>query len=187
VGDVDKVCGQCHTAERRYFAAGPHRAGLTRAGLPECASCHGDHGIQAAQPERLATLCSQCHGAGAQEALGKRLWTEYHTAAREIEKATALIEKADAVPIATEDYRARLEEARTYLREALPAAHSVQEDPVAGLTVRARSVSAEIESEIYGKLGNLRTRKFVLILFWFYLLLTIFVLRRFRDRGARTD
>ncbi len=186
VGDVGKVCGQCHTAERRYFMAGPHPAGLTRANLPECASCHGDHAIQAAQPERLANMCSRCHrGASRQDALGGKLWTEYRTAAQEIEKAAGLIEQADAVPIQTEDYRARLEEARTYLREALPAAHSVQEETVSSLAVRARSVSSEIEHEIYAKLGNLRTRKFVLILFWFYVLLTILVLRRFRDRGAR--
>ncbi len=187
VGDVDKVCGHCHTAERRYFMAGPHRARLTQAGLSECASCHGNHAIRPARPERLATLCARCHGGSSEPARsGRKLWTEYLSAAREIEKAAALIERADAVPIATEDYRARLEEARTYLREALPAAHSVQQETVLGFTVRARSVGSEIESEIYGKLGNLRTRKFVLILFWFYLLLTVVVLRRFRDRGERT-
>jgi len=186
VGDVGKVCGQCHTAERRYFVAGPHRDGLLRAGRSECASCHGDHGIEGARPQRLSTLCAQCHGAGSsQAALGGALWTEYRGAAQEIDKAVALIDRAEAVPIQTEDYRARLEEARTYLREALPAAHSVQRETVEGFTLRARSVSSEIEHEIYAKLGNLRTRKFVLLVFWFYVLVTIVVLRRFRDRGAR--
>ena len=185
LGDIDKVCGQCHTAERRYFAAGPHRAGLMAANQPECASCHGDHAIQRAQPERLAAICSDCHGdKSPQSALGNRLWTEYRTASAEVDKAASLIDKADAVPIETEDYRSRLEEARTYLREALPAAHNVEEAAVSGLAVRARSVSAEIEHEILAKLGNLRVRKFVLILFWFYVLLTVLVLRRFRDRSA---
>jgi hypothetical protein len=45
-------------------------------------------------------------------------------------------------------------------------------------------VGAEIEHEIYAKLGNLAVRKFVLILFWFYVLLTIVILRRFRSRGS---
>jgi predicted CXXCH cytochrome family protein len=188
VGDVDKVCGQCHTAERRYFTAGPHRHGMIDQGLPECASCHGDHAIAAARPERLESLCATCHGVGSQqEGLGKKLLTDYRNATREVEKADALIAKADQVPLQTEDYKARLEEARTYLREALPAAHSLQEETVAGFTARARSVGAEIEHEIYAKLGNLRVRKFVLILFWFYVLLTLVVLRRFRNRGARAD
>ena len=188
VGDVGKVCGQCHTAERRYFASGPHGAGLVGANLPECASCHGDHAIKVAEPQRLTTLCSQCHGNGSpQSVLGNKLWTEYHTAEQEIDKAAGLIDKADAVPIQTEDYRARLEEARTYLRETLPAAHNVREDVATALALRARAVSAEIEHEIYTKLGNLRTRKFVLILFWFYVLLTVLVLRGFRDRSPRTE
>jgi hypothetical protein len=187
VGDVDKVCGQCHTAERRFFTAGPHHEGLERAGLPQCASCHGDHGIQAARPERLATLCIQCHADGsAEQRLGRELWTEYQAAAAEVDKAAALTARAEAVPLNTDDYRARLEEARTYLREALPAAHAVSEDVASGFTQRARSVSREIESEIYAKLGNLRTRRIVLILFWFYLLLTILILRGYRRGGAKS-
>ncbi len=183
-GDVGKVCGQCHSEERRYFVAGPHREALDRAGLPECVSCHSNHAITAAAPQRLATQCTGCHAAGsAQEALGKRLWTEIQTATAEIDKATALAAQAERVPLNTEDYRARLEEARTYLREALPAAHSAQEDLVAGFTGRARSVGQEVETEIYAKLGHVRTRKLLLVVFWFYLLITILVLRRFRRSG----
>lgn len=187
-GDVDKVCGHCHTAERRYFASGPHLAGMVKAGLPECVSCHGNHAIEAAQPQRLASACARCHGAGSmQEKLGERMWTEYQAAAAQIEQAANLVTTAGAVPIQTEDYRARLEEARTYLREALPAAHAVHEETVTGLTTRARGVGAEVASEIYGKLGHLQARKVGLVVFWFYLALTVVVLRRFQSRAARKD
>ena len=187
-GDVDKVCGQCHTAERRFFAAGPHRDAMTKVKLPECVSCHSDHATPAAKPERLASSCTACHAKNSKQAeLGRKLWTEYSTAAAEIDKAVALTEKAEAVPIQAEDYRARIEEARTYLREAMPAAHAVDQEMVAGFAARARSVGAEVESEIYKKLGNLRVSKFVLILFWFYLLLTVLVLRRNWNRGARAE
>ena len=186
LGDVHTVCGQCHTVERRYFTAGPHLSGMRASGLPECVSCHNDHAIQVASPERLTTVCAQCHGEKSpQEALGQRLWNDDRSAAREIEQADALIHKADAVPLQTDDYRARLEEARTYLREALPAAHSVDPATVSGFTTRARSVAAEIEFEIHAKLGNLRTRKLILVLFWFYVLLTLAVLRRFQRQGAK--
>jgi predicted CXXCH cytochrome family protein len=185
VGDVDKVCGQCHTAERRYFTAGAHHPDST--GAPECSTCHGAHDVQAAKPERLAESCLHCHAVGSSQAdLGNRLWTDYRSAAEALDKAAAVATRAEAVPINTDDYRARLEEARTYLREAMPAAHSVREELVSGLTTRARSVANEVESELRGKLGNLRVRRFVLILFWFYLLLTIVVLRSFQRRAART-
>jgi predicted CXXCH cytochrome family protein len=187
VGDVDKVCGQCHTAERRFFIAGPHHQGLERAGLPQCASCHGDHAIAAVRPERLATLCAECHSAGsAEEHLGNQLWTEYRAAAAEVDRAAALTARAEAVPLNTDDYRARLEEARTYLSEALPAAHAVREDVTAAFALRARSVSREIESEIHAKLNNVRTRRIVLVVFWFYLLLTILILRGFKRGEAKS-
>jgi len=185
VASVDKVCGQCHTAERRYYTAGVHAA--TRGGTrPECVTCHEAHAVQAAQPERLPASCGMCHeGDGRRLDLGRRIWNDYKGAAGEVDKAAALVARADAIPIQTEDYRARIEEARTYLREALPAAHAVQEAAVAGFTTRARAVGEEVQQEIEGKLANRRQHVFVLVLFWFYVLLTLFVLRRFRDQGAR--
>ena len=182
------MCGHCHTAERRYFAGGPHMEKMVQKGLAECASCHGSHGTEAAQPQRLSTACAGCHGEGSQQAtLGTKMWTEYQAAATQIDQAAALIEKADAVPIKTDDYRARIEEARTYLREALPAAHAVHEATVSGFTTRARAVGAEVASEIHGKLGHLQARKIGLIVFWFYLALTVVVLRRLQSRAARKE
>lgn len=187
-GDVDKVCGgACHSVERRYFVAGPHRDAMRAAGLPECVSCHGNHAIPASSPERLNKVCAQCHEANSKQVgLGSRLWTEFRTAVQEVDAAEALTAKAEAVPLNTDDYRARIEEARTYLSEALPAAHSVQEDVVSGYTRRARSVGQEVEREIHEKLGNLRWRKVLLVVFWFYIVLTIAVLRRFRRTETAT-
>jgi predicted CXXCH cytochrome family protein len=184
LGDVDKVCGRCHTAERRYLNAGEHRPGDR--GGPECSTCHGAHDIGSARAERLPESCVECHKAGSREdSLGQRVWSDYRGAAEAVEKAAATATRAEAVPINTDDYRARLEEAKTYLRESLPAAHSVREDLVAGFTARALSVAREVDSELQSKLGHLQVRRYVLILFWFYLLLTILVLRRFQRRTPR--
>jgi hypothetical protein len=187
VGDVDKVCGHCHTAERRYFVAGPHHSGLSQAGLSQCASCHGAHAVTAARPDRLASMCAECHADGSPEVqLGGRLWADYRAAAAEVDQAAGLIARADAVPLDTEDYRARLEEARTYLREALPAAHAVRGEVAAAFTARARSVSHEIRSEIRAKFGNLRTRRIVLAVFWFYLILTVAILIGYKRARAKS-
>ncbi len=187
VGDVGKVCGQCHTAERRYFAAGPHQAKLAGSGLAECASCHGDHAVPASDPARLASQCASCHGKGSdQEKLGARMFADWQAAQKQIDAAAAAIARADAVPLPTEDYKARLEDARTYLSEAMPAAHSVRADLVASFANRARSVATEIQTELDHKFADQRWRYVGLVLFWFYLLLTILVLRRFQGRGTRT-
>jgi hypothetical protein len=85
----------------------------------------------------------------------------------------------------TEDYHARVEEARTYLREAMTAAHTVQPEVVAGFTLRARAVSTEIQDELHHKFSNARMSKIALVVFWFYVLVTVGILRRYRNRKPR--
>ena len=63
VGDVDKVCGQCHAATRSYFLEGPHKDALGTVGYAECASCHGHHQTPPAKAEMLDTVCLKCHAA----------------------------------------------------------------------------------------------------------------------------
>lgn len=186
VGDVNKICGRCHTAERRYFLAGPHAAGMARKNMGECSSCHGDHAIGVGNTDRLASGCLECHLKGTKEAaMGDHLLADYKSATAAIAEADAMVAKADAVPLQTDDYRARVEEARTYLREAMTAAHAVQPDVMANFTVRARDVGSEVRKEIDDKLRNILIEKLALVVFWFYVLITVGILRRFRDRDDR--
>jgi predicted CXXCH cytochrome family protein len=185
VSDVTKVCGRCHTAERRYFVAGPHAVRMAANDVPACISCHGNHAVAASRLERLGTGCQNCHEKGdANASLGERMLADYRSAAAEIDGAEKVIAQAEAVPLQTEDYRARIEEARTYLREAMTAAHTVQPEVVAGFTLRARSVGTEIQSELRHKFTNMRTGRVLLIVLWFYVLVTVAILRR--DRNRRT-
>lgn len=186
LGDVDKVCGHCHEPVRRYFLASPHHDALREAGLPECAACHGNHAIARAGGRRLEEACAECHAAGGpQVELARRMEALIVGAREEIARAAGLVEKAERVPIDVEDYQARLQEARTYLTEALPATHALSVEEVERFATRARSIGEEIASEIHEKMSDLRTRRFGLVVFWFYVLLTLAVLigRRRRWRG----
>jgi predicted CXXCH cytochrome family protein len=186
VGDINKVCGRCHTAERRWFLAGPHKDAMKGKGLGECSSCHNAHDVQPARSERLGSQCVDCHAQDSREAAaGRQLDVDYRAAADEVAKAEGLVVKAEAVPLRTDDYRARLEEAHTYLREALTAGHAVQPQVLADLAIRARTVGQEVQHDIQGKLGNIRTERLLLVVFWFYVLGTASLLRRLRDRGRR--
>lgn len=183
VADVNKVCGRCHTPERRYFLSGPHASGMSRSDLAECSSCHGAHAIMASDTGRLASSCTSCHDEGGREAkLGADLLKSYLAAAHEIEEAEKWVTKADAVPIATDDFKARVEEARTYLREAMTAAHAVRTDVMSSYTVRAASTGSEVSEEIEHELKNITIEKLALVVFWFYVIVTVGILRRFRDR-----
>jgi predicted CXXCH cytochrome family protein len=186
VADVTKVCGRCHTTERRYFIAGPHAVKMAENDLPACVSCHGNHAVQASVVSRLGSNCVNCHEKGDKlEAMGGQMLADYKSAQAEIDKAERVIAEADAVPMPTEDYHARVEEARTYLREAMTAAHTVQPETVAGFTLRARSVGAEIQDELHKKFANARMSKLALVVFWFYVIVTVGILRRYRNRKPR--
>lgn len=189
VGDIDKVCGACHVQTRRAFLDGPHYQGMTEAGLPECASCHSNHAIQRRDVASIDTLCAECHGEGSDQAiLGSKMHTLIEAATVEVDKAEALALEGQRAALDVEDHLGRIEEARTYLTEALPLAHSVTLEPVEQVTRRARSIGEEVQHEIYGKLD--RTEAHIgLVVFWFYVLMTLvilYLLKRRLSSGVET-
>jgi hypothetical protein len=114
------------------------------------------------------------------------MWADYQAASKSLDEAAARIARAERIPIPTADYESRLEQGRTYLREAMPAAHSVHPELVTSFVARSRSVAEEIREEIDRKLSEMRWRYVGLVLFWFYVALTIVLLRRIRRRPGRS-
>lgn len=186
VGDIEKMCGQCHRTTRAHFLAGPHHEGMKAAGLGECVSCHDHHRVERPGLEMLESTCIRCHEEGSGPVKLAAQMTVLYTAAEEdLRSATTLVEEAESIPLYTEDYRARLAEAQTALREALPAMHSLDLEHIKDLTRRTRSIGHEVSSEVGGKLAGRRWRHIGLLVFWFYLLVTVAVLARFRERSVR--
>jgi hypothetical protein len=185
VGDVDKVCGQCHATARSYYKEGPHARAVAGGTGPECSQCHGSHTIDPADVALLHTVCAACHDAGTEPArAAAAMETLFTGAGEEIEKARGLLDQAASIPLYVEDYRARLEEARTSLVQASPVVHAVDAARVEQLTQRARGIAREVESEIQGKLEQRKWRRVGLLIFWFYLILTLSVLVLYRRRAA---
>jgi predicted CXXCH cytochrome family protein len=187
VGDINKVCGQCHSTARAYFLESPHRLAMEEAGLPECASCHDHHRISKANVATLDTTCLECHEAGSEQVdLAVQMKTLYTSASGDLETARGVVDRAREIPLYVEDYEARLEEGYTSLVESLPAMHTVDLSVVEPLTERARSIGHEVESEVRSKLEGRRWRRVGLLVFWFYLIVTLGTLVRFRRRALRT-
>lgn len=183
---MDKVCGQCHPTIRAQYLDGPHKQAMKAAGLPECASCHGNHAVTKASIGGMDTLCVNCHAAGSGPVeLARKMQTLYSGADDQVVKARRVVDEAAAIPLYMEDHIARLEEARTALAESLPAMHSLNLERVELITSRARSIGGEVESEVGGRLQERAWRRVGLLVFWFYLLLTVGILARFRARAAR--
>jgi Fe-S cluster biogenesis protein NfuA len=159
---------------------------MLEAGLPECVACHGNHSVQLADREDLAQLCAGCHGEdSSQVTLAEKMEVLFQRAQEEMEQARQLIADAEKIPLYVEDYQARLQEARTYLLEAEPAVHTVSLEAVERFTRTARSLGEEVQAEIQGKLGERRIRRLGLVIFWFYVAVTIGILWRFRLKALR--
>lgn len=187
VGDVEKVCGQCHATTRAYFLAGPHKEAMDAAGLQECAACHHNHDTPPATVAMLDTVCLGCHDAGSgQVELAAAMKTMFTEASAEIDHAERLVEEASRIPLYVEDYKARLQDARTALMESFPVMHALDVSRVEPHTRRARSIAREVGNEVEEKFAGRWWRKVGLVVFWFYLLLTAAILVRAR-RGAAAE
>jgi hypothetical protein len=188
VGDVSKMCGNCHTSALRAFRDSPHAVAMMEAGIPECIACHENHATEPSDYHNLAEICLDCHDQdSSQHATGKRMEVLFARAQEETDKALDRITEAESIPLFVEDHYARLEQARTYLLEAEPAIHSVSLSEVERFTRAARSMGEEIEAEIEGELVELRLRRLGLVVFWFYLLLTIWILYHYRQNALKEE
>ncbi len=183
-GDVDKVCGACHAETRRAYLAGPHHEAMRAAGLPECISCHENHANRSFELSAIESECEQCHDQGSEQVrLGRQLLTVLKTAGEEVDAAERLTAEARRAALHVEDHLSRIEEARTYLTEALPLVHSVRLEPVESLARRARSIGDEVRHELYDKMDR-RPAHIGLAVFWFYILMTLAVLVVYKRRVA---
>ena len=181
VGDVSKVCGQCHAKTLESLRQGPHASALQIGKLSGCASCHGNHGVERAGKEMWSMSCSKCHKSGSPQAgRGAAIQALLTQAEDEVEKARASIEDARRIPLDVTDYEASLSDASTFLVEARPISHDVSFENAEDLTRRARSIAAEIQSDLGKKMGVLRGRTIVLLLVLFYVAISIGVVVKFR-------
>ena len=181
IGDVGKVCGQCHTKTLESFRQGPHASGLQTGKLSDCAACHGNHGVERAGVEMWSISCSRCHkNGGPQAERGKAIQSLLIRAEAEINKARTAIEDARRIPLDVTDYEASLSDALTYLVEARPISHDLSVENAEELTRGARSIAAEIQGDLAKKMGVYRGRTIVLLLILFYVAISIGVVLKFR-------
>jgi len=181
IGDVSKVCGQCHTKTLEAFRQGPHSAAMTKGEHSECASCHSNHRIETASHQLWSTACSSCHASDSREAeRGRKIQALFLQTEGEIDKARSAIEAARRIPLDVTDYETRLSDALTYMVEARPASHDLALDSTEDLTRQARSIATEIQTEVDEKMGVFRGRRIVLLLVLFYILITVGVVVKYR-------
>ena len=185
VGSVDKVCGQCHLRTREFFRLSLHHDLRRAASDVDCGDCHDNHRILVPDAQLWTAACIPCHDASSSEAkTGKKIQTLLTQAGEEIEASGRLIARAEQIPLNVADYQARLATAETYLMESRPVGHALDLASLEETTRKARSIAREVQGEIHSKIRIFEGRKFNLIFFWLYILITIAAIQ-FYKRAER--
>lgn len=177
VEDVSKVCGTCHSNERSYFDASPHKKPMDEQRISECASCHSNHRIEPTDRKLFDRACTSCHSTGSKEQLvSQKIKTLLAGAHEALEEATQLFEQAQQGAVDVSAYRSRLIEARSYFIQALPVQHSLDIPRIEELTRRAKSIADDIRGGIHSLHGAVTIRFIGVSIVWVFLLLLLVVI-----------
>jgi hypothetical protein len=146
---VGNVCGQCHTVQADLFKSSVHAKAFTEMGTPGCATCHENHAIHPAGDFMLGladkAVCRACHGAddkGGKSAV--EMQARINSLRTEVEKADALLLRAERAGMEVSQAQFDLNGARDDLVKARAAVHAFKLDAVKqavepGLAVSARA------------------------------------------------
>ncbi len=129
ITSVAHVCGQCHVRQSALFRASPHKAAFDAMGLAECVYCHGNHDVLSPTDEMIGTgeksVCVSCHppgDAGYQAAEHMRALLD--DLSRELERARAILDRAERAGMEVSRAKFELSEARDALTHARVLIHA---------------------------------------------------------------
>jgi hypothetical protein len=135
VGEVEQVCGQCHSVVQDYYDKSPHAKSAGATGSVQCTACHSNHGVQKPTLERFVGdaegHCGACHTEPGDKALavGRTLHDDVEKLGQTIHEAELAVDKAGERGLFLGIERGYLDDARGLLVRARTMTHSL--DPAA--------------------------------------------------------
>lgn len=186
VTEIENVCGQCHRRTRDSFNRSPHREAMAKHGMPECIGCHGNHGIAPASLDLFDTSCTSCHepSSGAYRR-GQELKALIVEAAGAVGDARLKAREAARSGVNVRRYLQALEEAETNLIQTGPVSHSLSAEEVEKLVRTSMAIADDVKLELFHQLEEIRTRRFVLVAVWGFILIMVPTMMIKRYRVAR--
>jgi hypothetical protein len=173
IEEIEEICGTCHRKTAQAFTLSPHERAFLERDLPECSACHGNHNIVVFKTSDLLNSCRNCHTEKKNLEVGERIQAIFLSTEEMVDKAQKEFERVLAKGLPLLDLEPRLRDGRTYLLAAYPLFHSLDIDTLQVRLRKARSIAEEVVAEIHEREGKKKERIFVLLLFWFYVLLTL--------------
>ncbi len=174
VRQVEEICGTCHPLTAKSFDLSPHKKAFEKERLPQCTTCHGNHFIKRYNSSNFMENCGQCHDKEERAfTVGESIQALFLSTEELIKKANNSFEEALSRGIPLLDLKPRLNDAKTYMVESYPLFHSISVDTLEKTLRKARSIADDVLSEIHERESKKREKVYVLVLFWFYVLLTV--------------
>jgi len=129
ITSVAHVCGQCHVRQSALFRASPHKAAFDAMELAECVYCHGNHDVLSPTDEMIGTgeksVCVSCHPPGdAGYQAAERMRALLDDLSRELERARAILDRAERAGMEVSRAKFELSEARDALTHARVLIHA---------------------------------------------------------------
>jgi predicted CXXCH cytochrome family protein len=161
---VSGVCGQCHVREAELYSKSPKKIIFEMLQMPACVTCHRSHSV--VQPTdtlvglTAPAVCITCHAGETKGTAAIRvLRGKLDEIAGAIDRASALLDRADVAGMLVEDGRAELraaQEQQVLSRLALHAFNASSMDPSVKAGVEAATRATAVANNA---LGELRFRR----------------------------
>ncbi len=186
---VAQVCAQCHSGPAGFFAQGPHHDWANEAN-PTCVTCHGNHGVLAADLSLIDATCGECHDEwSAALDRGRKIKIELAVAAEHLARVGRVVDSLGVEVRAVRQAEVFIEEAGGVLRRAGAATHAMDLTVIGEMVGEMRGdggiggaerVVAEYYEDLHG-------RPWVVAGVWVFVGVNIFVLWWKRRELAREE
>jgi hypothetical protein len=183
VGEVEQVCGHCHSVVREWYDESPHFGATTDDGaLVDCIACHGEHDV--ATPTSALFMgaderhCGSCHAEGddpGRQAAGELFEAVQHFAST-IEEAEAELRVAADRGLYLDSEHGYLDDARGLLVRARTLTHTASTPALADLINRGMGMVLQTRDSLELKQRGLRDRRIFTGLFFALTLVLALVL-----------
>jgi hypothetical protein len=127
--------------------------------------------------ERLQETCTDCHDENDRGGIrAKELWSMLSETLARLQKAETLIQTMQDRGYPVEDLKGTLQDAREAWMVALPLVHTLNTDTLALALGQVRGRADDVEGELHERANRKKEGMVLLLVLWFYVLLTIGVI-----------
>lgn len=192
IGDVELVCGNCHSVVQNFFDQGPHSiSGGAKTGI-QCTACHDNHGTERPSAAMFegddVGHCGNCHldAGDPARAAAARLHADVDRLVSTIRDADAAIGSAAVRGLFLGEERGYLEEARGLLVRARTMTHTLSPAALDDVLNRGQAMVQTTMENLDKKHRVFRDRKiFTGIFFAVAVAFAIALAMHGRDLGGR--